>query len=56
MALVVICGIPAAGKTRVTKALQDILEDTGSVLVVDEPSLHLDRQTSYKGGQAASSF
>jgi ABC-type antimicrobial peptide transport system ATPase subunit len=47
MPLIVICGQPASGKSRVAAQLVRMLEPHGPVVLVDEPSLHLDRNASY---------
>lgn len=50
MALVVISGQPCSGKTGVATVLADIFRERGStVVVVDEPSLSLERNASYQG-------
>lgn len=50
MALVVICGQPCSGKSTVAETLKArFLEKAAAVVVVDEPSLHLDKNVSYKG-------
>ena len=47
MALIVICGLPCSGKSAVASALSQALKEA-NVLVIDEPSLHLeDRNQSY---------
>jgi protein KTI12 len=53
MALIVICGLPCSGKSTVaaalSKSLEAALDPSVSIVVVDEPSLHLhDRNESYK--------
>ncbi|KAK9807909.1 hypothetical protein WJX73_000523 [Symbiochloris irregularis] len=52
MALVVICGIPAAGKSKIGQAIKHTLEEKGGVVLIDEPSLHLERQLSYRDATA----
>lgn len=50
MALVVICGQPCSGKTTVTTSLYKALEESESkptVRIINETSLHLDRNKSY---------
>ena len=47
MPLIVICGQPSSGKSRVAAQLVRLLEPHGPVVLVDEPSLHLDRNASY---------
>ena len=47
MPLIVICGQPASGKSRVAAQLVQMLAAHGPVVLVDEPSLHLDRNSSY---------
>jgi protein KTI12 len=50
MALVVICGQPCSGKTGIAEALATNFREQGStVVVVDEPSLSLERNASYQG-------
>ncbi|KAG6651158.1 hypothetical protein CIPAW_06G091600 [Carya illinoinensis] len=50
MALVVICGQPCSGKSTAALFLSEALKDTESKLtvrIIDETSLHLDRNQSY---------
>lgn len=49
MALVVICGIPASGKSTLAQLLVRQLQSRLPVTVIDEPSLHLDRRHSFQG-------
>ena len=50
MALVVVSGQPSSGKSTASATLKDLLESKGlQVSVIDEPSLQLLRNTSYKG-------
>ena len=50
MPLVVICGQPCSGKSTVAKRIAEICKNKGSeVVLVDEESLHLSRDPSYKG-------
>lgn len=51
MALVVLSGQPCSGKSTVAAALKQLLTTKGlEVIIVDEPSLCLKRNNSYKGG------
>lgn len=53
MPLVVICGQPSSGKSTVARRLAQELQAAGvEALIVDEPSLHLKRDESYRGGCA----
>mmetsp|Transcript_648 Transcript_648/g.1540 ORF Transcript_648/g.1540 Transcript_648/m.1540 type:complete len:296 (-) Transcript_648:293-1180(-) len=53
MPLIVICGNPCTGKSTVARALYEKLEQFGhDVVIVDEPSLHLDRNCSYKDSRS----
>ncbi|XVE91599.1 hypothetical protein REPUB_Repub01dG0023800 [Reevesia pubescens] len=50
MALVVICGQPCSGKSKVAKCLVEALNDSEcnqTVRIIDETSFHLDRNQSY---------
>lgn len=49
MPLVVLTGQPSSGKSSVAARLRALLEPHGPVLVIDEPSLHLERNASYAG-------
>eukprot|EP00884_Botryococcus_braunii_P019766 jgi/Botrbrau1/6473/Bobra.0034s0047.1 len=50
MALVVVCGQPSSGKSTVAADLKArFTNESASVLVVDEPSLYLEKNVSYKG-------
>lgn len=50
MPLVIVCGQPCSGKSSAAKWLADSFSEKGQdVSVIDEPSLHLSRNTSYKG-------
>ena len=50
MALVVVSGQPSSGKSTASAELKGLLEEKGlTVVVVDEPSLQLVRNQSYKG-------
>ncbi len=54
MPLIVVCGQPCSGKSAVTAQLADLLRAKGlEVVVVDEDSLLLDRNESYRGGRLA---
>jgi len=49
MPLIVLCGHPCSGKSGFAQRLRAALEALGkSVVLVDEPSLHLERNNSYK--------
>ena len=51
MALVVVSGQPSSGKSTASAQLKDLLQATGlEVSVVDESSLQLIRNESYRGG------
>lgn len=56
MPLVVLCGVPAAGKSRVAAALAAHLEEKqrGSVTWVTEESVHVDKLRGYDGAQVDS--
>lgn len=55
MPFILICGQPCSGKSSVTAQLAELLRVKGlEVVVVDEDSLHLDRNESYRGGHASS--
>ena len=50
MALIVVSGQPSSGKSRASAELKDLFTHKGlKVVVVDEPSLQLARNESYKG-------
>ncbi|KAG2450666.1 hypothetical protein HYH02_004506 [Chlamydomonas schloesseri] len=50
MPLVVICGQPCSGKSTVAAKLVNLFQEAGlSVELVDEPSLHLERNAAYTG-------
>lgn len=49
MALVVICGLPCSGKSTFSGRLLDRMSATSAPTVIDEPSLHLNRDESYRG-------
>jgi len=50
MALVVISGQPCSGKSTVAAAVEQLLGEKGlEVIVIDEPSLSMKRNESYKG-------
>ena len=50
MPLVVISGLPSSGKSTVAAALAEVCRQAGQeVVLVDEDSLHLQRNESYKG-------
>ncbi len=51
MPLVLICGQPCSGKSAVAAQLVQVLQARGisTCNLIDEPSLHLLRNTSYKG-------
>lgn len=51
MALVVMCGQPCSGKSSAAAALIKALEKAKSkpVSLINEPSLNLDRNESFKG-------
>lgn len=48
MPLVVLCGQPCSGKSTVAAKLQGLLAPDHPVHVVDEPSLHLERNSAYQ--------
>lgn len=51
MPLIVISGLPCSGKSTVAATLADLCRQLGQeVQIVDEDSLHLQRNDSYKGG------
>ena len=53
MPLIVVSGLPSSGKSSAAAALADVCRALGQdVVVVDEDSLHLRRNDSYKGGVA----
>jgi tRNA uridine 5-carbamoylmethylation protein Kti12 len=47
MPLVVLAGQPASGKSTAAAQLRALLELHGPVEVLDEPSLHLERNAAY---------
>lgn len=50
MPLILICGQPCSGKSSVAAQLEQVLQAKGlEVMVVDEESLHLDRNEAYRG-------
>ncbi len=50
MALLVLSGQPCSGKSNVAAALKQLLSAKGlEVIIIDEPSLSLKRNNSYKG-------
>lgn len=51
MALVIICGQPCSGKSTAAACLVKALEKTSNmpVILIDEPSLNLDRNNAYQG-------
>lgn len=50
MPLVVLCGNPSSGKSNIAHALQEeCLRRGGMVDMVNEESLHIDRNNGYKG-------
>lgn len=50
MALVVVSGQPSSGKSKASAELRDLLQDKGlDVTIIDEPTLQLVRNESYKG-------
>ena len=52
MPLIVISGLPCSGKSSVVAALAEVCRQRGQeVQIVDEDSLHLQRNESYKGGE-----
>lgn len=51
MPLVVITGQPASGKSRAAAHLRALLEPHGPVALVDEPSLHLERNQAYSSAR-----
>ncbi|GBF97016.1 hypothetical protein Rsub_09813 [Raphidocelis subcapitata] len=52
MPLVVLTGQPSSGKSSAAARLRQLLEPHGAVTVVDEPSLHLERNTAYANSAA----
>uniref|UniRef100_A0A383WLJ4 Protein KTI12 homolog n=1 Tax=Tetradesmus obliquus TaxID=3088 RepID=A0A383WLJ4_TETOB len=48
MPLIVLSGQPCSGKSTVAATLQQLLQPSHPVHVVDEPSLHLERNTAYQ--------
>lgn len=54
MALVIVSGQPCSGKSRASAKLKELLQTKGlQVSVIDEPSLQLLRNDSYKGEDAS---
>lgn len=54
MPLIVVAGLPCSGKSTAAAAVAQACRDLGQdVVVVDEDSLHLRRNDSYKGTAAA---
>lgn len=52
MPLIVISGLPCSGKSTAAAALAEVCRQRGQeVQVVDEDSVHLQRNISYAGGQ-----
>jgi protein KTI12 len=51
MALVLMCGQPCSGKSTAAACLKEALEKRSNipVILIDEPSLNLDRNESYQG-------
>ena len=51
MALVIICGQPCSGKSTAAACLMKALEKSSNmpVILIDEPSLNLDRTSAYQG-------
>lgn len=57
MPLVILCGHPASGKSTVASKLAESFTTLGfATTVVDEPSLHLERNASYQGIIRLNSF
>ena len=55
MPLVVLCGQPCSGKSTVARELQALCQAAGaSVDIVDEASLHLDKNVAYSSKWALS--
>lgn len=50
MPLVVLAGQPASGKSTAAARLRELLQGHGPVELVDEPSLHLQRNAAYASG------
>jgi MinD superfamily P-loop ATPase len=48
MPLIVLSGQPCSGKSTVAAKLQQLLQPSHPVCIVDEPSLHLERNTAYQ--------
>lgn len=48
MPLIVLSGQPCSGKSTVAATLQQLLQPSHPVHVVDEPSLHLERNAAYQ--------
>jgi tRNA uridine 5-carbamoylmethylation protein Kti12 len=51
MPLIVICGQPASGKSTAAAQLCALLQDH-PVVLIDEASLHLDRNNAYKSAHS----
>jgi protein KTI12 len=51
MAVVIICGQPCSGKSTAAACLTKALEKASNmpVILIDEPSLNLDRNSAYQG-------
>lgn len=51
MALAIICGQPCSGKSTAAACLMKAIEKTSTmpVILIDEPSLNLDRNVAYQG-------
>lgn len=53
MALIVVSGQPSSGKSTASARLKELLEARClEVCIIDEPSLQLVRNKSYRGGHA----
>jgi len=54
MPLIVLCGQPCSGKSGVAAELKLLLAARGvaDCTIIDEPSLHLERNAAYAGGGA----
>jgi tRNA uridine 5-carbamoylmethylation protein Kti12 len=50
MPLIVLCGYPCSGKSRIAERIaKAIREDGGNVVTISEESMHLGRNARYKG-------
>lgn len=50
MPLVVLCGYPCSGKSRIAERIaKAIRQDGGNVVTISEESVHLGRNACYKG-------